>query len=159
MDPVQRMAALVAAVGSQTLTATPTPRASVQSHLEPAALAGALQAVGAHLTGLESEAATNAGEPFSKRMALDLVAAARQAAEDAQAIERAAAALARVKGATVRELSEATGISERAANDRYRRISVLDPRDLSAADVEFVRWDPGRNPSQQELCHDPNPDS
>ena len=77
MDPVQRMAALLAAVGSQTLTAPPRPRASAQSHLEPAALAGALQAVGAHLAGLESEAAIKAGEPSSKRMALDLVAAAR----------------------------------------------------------------------------------
>ncbi|MER7129705.1 hypothetical protein [Streptosporangium saharense] len=54
-------------------------------------------------------------------VALALVAAARRAQDDVQAIERAAALVARQYGVTVRQLAHAAGISERAANDRYRR--------------------------------------
>ena len=49
--------------------------------------------------------------------ALALVAGARRAVDDVQAIELAAAQAAREHGATVRQLAAAAGISERAASD------------------------------------------
>ncbi|MFC9250660.1 hypothetical protein [Amycolatopsis thailandensis] len=66
-----------------------------------------------------------------KLTALALLAGARRAAADAAAIERAAAQLARKAGATVRELALMAGISERAANDRYRRLQVFYPDTVS----------------------------
>ncbi|MEO6083111.1 MAG: hypothetical protein ABIQ18_08390 [Umezawaea sp.] len=51
---------------------------------------------------------------------LEIVAGARRLAEAAPAVELAAAGIARARGVTVRQLAEAAGISERAANDRYR---------------------------------------
>jgi hypothetical protein len=68
-----------------------------------------------------------------------VVAGPRRAAEDAQAIERAAAAIARTHGVTVRQLAAAAGISERAANDRYRKVSVFDPATL---DSNPILWKP-----------------
>ena len=53
--------------------------------------------------------------------ALAMVSAARAAQEHLAAIERAAAAVARDGGVTVRRLALAAGITERAAADRYRR--------------------------------------
>ena len=134
MDPVQRMAALVAAVGDQSLTAEPGSRAPAQSHLDPVAVAYALQVVRPYLANLNPPGART-GDLAVKRSALSLVAAARQAAEDAQAIELAAAAVARDHGGTVRELSAAAEMSERAATTRYRRIWILDPRNLSDEDL------------------------
>ena len=51
---------------------------------------------------------------------LEIVAGARRLAEAVPAVELAAARIARDRGVTVRQLAEAAGISERAANDRYR---------------------------------------
>jgi hypothetical protein len=48
-----------------------------------------------------------------------------------EAIEKAAAAIAREQGATVRQLAEAVGITERAANDRYRRSILADGEPLA----------------------------
>lgn len=62
----------------------------------------------------------------TESLLLALVAGGRRAAEDAQAIERAAAQLAREHGVTVRQLAAAAGISERAANDRYRKTPATD---------------------------------
>lgn len=53
--------------------------------------------------------------------ALALVTAARSAQEHLVAIERAAAALARDSGVTLRRLADAANITERAAVDRYRQ--------------------------------------
>lgn len=53
--------------------------------------------------------------------ALALIAAARAGQEHLVAIERAAAALARDSGVTVRRLADAANITERAAMDRYRQ--------------------------------------
>ncbi|MBB4920954.1 hypothetical protein [Streptosporangium saharense] len=55
-------------------------------------------------------------------LAVAIVQGARRALEDVQAIERAAASLAREQGVTVRQLAAAVDISERAASDRYRRV-------------------------------------
>ncbi|MEU4235528.1 winged helix-turn-helix domain-containing protein [Nonomuraea sp. NPDC026600] len=66
--------------------------------------------------GAEFPETTTAG------LAVAIVQGARRALEDVQAIERAAAGLAREHGITVRQLAAAAGISERAANDRYRRL-------------------------------------
>jgi hypothetical protein len=60
------------------------------------------------------------------KLALALVAGARRALDDVQAIERAAALIARDHGVTVRQLAAAAGITERAATDRYRRAAVTD---------------------------------
>lgn len=121
MDPAQRMAALVAAVDGQPRLAEPEPRAPVQSHLDPDAVACAVQAVYAYLTNLDPPRDALMGDLAVKQSALGLVAAARQAMDDAQAIELAAAVVARYHGGTVRELSAAADISERAATTRYRR--------------------------------------
>ncbi|WP_436498721.1 hypothetical protein [Actinokineospora sp. HUAS TT18] len=61
--------------------------------------------------------------------ALAVIHAARTAQQQLAAIERAAAAIARDNGVTVRRLADAAGITERAAAERYRRTS------LSAEDV------------------------
>jgi hypothetical protein len=53
--------------------------------------------------------------------ALAVVSAARAAQEHLAAIERAAAAIARDSGITLRKLADAAGITERAAADRYRK--------------------------------------
>jgi hypothetical protein len=66
----------------------------------------------------ESEEAVAEVEPEA---ALAMVSAARAAQEHLAAIERAAAAIARDSGVTVRRLAAAAGITERAAADRYRR--------------------------------------
>jgi hypothetical protein len=126
MDPARRMGALIAPVGGQSLMAEPGPRVPVQSHLDPGAVACAVQVVYAYLTNLDPPRAARTGDLAVKRSALGLVAAARQAMEDAQAIELAAAVVARYHGGTVRELSDAAEISERAATTRYRRTSMLE---------------------------------
>jgi hypothetical protein len=54
-------------------------------------------------------------------LAVAILQGARRARADIEAIELAAAQLAREHGVTVRRLAQAAGISERAANDRYRR--------------------------------------
>lgn len=53
--------------------------------------------------------------------ALAVVSAARAAQEHLAAIERAAAAIARDSGITLRRLADAAGITERAAADRYKK--------------------------------------
>lgn len=53
--------------------------------------------------------------------ALAVVSAARAAQEHLVAIERAAAAIARDSGITLRRLADAAGITERAAADRYKK--------------------------------------
>jgi hypothetical protein len=60
------------------------------------------------------------GIPSAGDRMLEIVTGARRLAEVAPAVELAAARIARARGITVRELAEAAGISERAANDRYR---------------------------------------
>ncbi|MBC6446164.1 hypothetical protein [Actinokineospora xionganensis] len=53
--------------------------------------------------------------------ALAVVSAASAAQEHLAAIERAAAAIARDSGITLRGLADAAGITERAAADRYKK--------------------------------------
>ncbi|SDI09385.1 hypothetical protein SAMN05192558_101657 [Actinokineospora alba] len=53
--------------------------------------------------------------------ALAVVSAARAAQEHLASIERAAAAIARDSGITLRRLADAAGITERAAADRYKK--------------------------------------
>jgi hypothetical protein len=74
-------------------------------------LADPVQPSGAKVTGVTAA-----------DLAVALLQGARRALEDVQAIERAAGGLAREHGVTVRQLAAAAGMSERAANDRYRRL-------------------------------------
>jgi len=72
--------------------------------------------------GLDGEVAVGeAATPVDPATALALVAAARAGQEHLVAIERAAAALARDSGVTLRRLADAANITERAAVDRYRQ--------------------------------------
>lgn len=83
-----------------------------------------------------------------KITALAVVAGARRTAADAAAIERAAAEVAREEGATVRELATIVGISERAANDRYRRL----PTASGAQAGPSLTWTPKKRGTPDELA-------
>src|SRR4051794_6226318 len=61
-----------------------------------------------------------AGEGEAETL-MRIVVGARALAEQVRAVELAAAQLARQRHVTVRELAGATGMSERAATDRYKR--------------------------------------
>jgi DNA-directed RNA polymerase specialized sigma24 family protein len=60
-------------------------------------------------------------------IAIAVLRAARGAADDLVAIERAAAALLRRRGVTVREIALVAGITERAAMTRYRKVAADAP--------------------------------
>jgi hypothetical protein len=93
--------------------------------VEPGGTAEVLSAVPAYI----EDPVLHQGGEFSNLTAealpLALIAGARRAAEDAQAIERAAAQLALERGVTARQPA-AVGIGERAANDRYRKAPVTE---------------------------------
>lgn len=134
---IRRLAGLVAEIGQHGLLFGTESPGLTPPGVESGSVAEALPAVreyidnpvlpeGAEFPGLTAE-----------DVALALVAGARRALEDVQAIERAAAAVAREHGVTIRQLAQAAGISERAANDRYRKVEVFNPEQQPP-----VKWDP-----------------
>lgn len=115
---VDRLDGLVTEIGQQGLLFGHT---AMTNHPEPGSANEALPAVRRYVESPELPEGAEFPDLTSVDVALALVAGARRAVEDAQAVERAAALVARERGVTVRQLAAAAGISERAANDRYRR--------------------------------------
>lgn len=71
------------------------------------------------------------GEDPAAYAMMGVVAGARLLALYADILERSAGHIARQRGATIRQLSLATGISERAASVRYRRDQPSSPAESS----------------------------
>jgi hypothetical protein len=118
---VHRLAALVREIGQHGLLFGSDSPWKPPAGAEPGSVAEALPPVRAYVAEPQlPDGATFPGLTDAE-VALALVAGARRVQEDAQAIERAAALVAREQGVTVRRLAAAAGITERAANDRYRR--------------------------------------
>jgi hypothetical protein len=86
-------------------------------------------------------------------VALAIVAGARRVSANAQAVELAAAQLARDHGATVRQLANAAGINERSAFERYRRDSGRRPE--HAADKESASQTSITEGLTCPQCHQP----
>lgn len=113
--------------------------------VEPGTVAEALPAVQAYL----DEPVLLAGfarldpPPSPEDLARWIVAGARRAAEDAAAIERAAAQIARRHGVTIRQLAIDAGISERAAGERYRLPGPVSPEQFPDLPVHELVSDAG----------------
>lgn len=118
---IPRLRNLVREIGEHGLLFGARSPWSADPGIEPGSAAEALPAVAAYVKEPQLPDGVDGAGLTDKDIALALVAGARRAALDVAAVERAAAAVARERGATVRELAAAAGISERAANDRYRR--------------------------------------
>ena len=101
-----------------------SPYVDVTGGQEPGTVAEALPAVRQYIREPLFPDGTGFPESGPGDIALAIVAGARRALADVQAIERAAAEVAREHGVTVRQLAAAAGISERAGNDRYRRTGI-----------------------------------
>ena len=97
--------------------------ADVTGGQEPGTAAEALPAVLEYIREPVFPGGADFPEAGPGAIALAIVAGARRALADVQAIERAAAEVAREHGVTVRQLAAAAGMSDRAANDRYRRLA------------------------------------
>lgn len=91
--------------------------------------------------GVAANGAVEEGTPDDSPWRIEalhqLVHGSRRAAALLRGLEVEAARQARERGVTVAELAISAGISVRAANDRYRRVEVLNP-----AQQPPLTWDP-----------------